>query len=336
MAAVPPLQSHDVAPTLDVGYLWQRSAESAETLQASGTLAVIGFHAGATIMHNDPRFVQVPLQAIGDGTQPLEIWRVDDSVEAGRDGDLSWSTGGGYLMVALRVVEDAHGGVRGAAAHAYRRLLGALLDHGHPHLLRAWNYLADINAGDGDDERYRHFSIGRAEGMAGLSSLSYPAATAIGRVDGVRELVVYALAAKIPGRPVENPRQVSAYRYPRQYGPVSPSFARAMRIDTAAPALLISGTASVVGHASVHDCADAQIAETLRNLDSLVSAAGLGGSPATGTWLKAYVRDVDDTPVVRDALSKAGLVADRLICLHGDICRSELLLEIDGIAQAVD
>lgn len=334
MAAVRPLRTPHVAAPLDVGYVWQASADPTDALRTPGTLAVIGFGSGSPLTYDDPRFVQAPLQPTLAALQPLELWRVDGAVSAGRDADLSWSVGGGYLMAAMRVNEDAHGGIHGAAAHAYRRLLAALASHDHPHLLRAWNYLADINAGDGDDERYRHFSIGRAEGMAGLTSLNYPAATAIGRVDGVRELVVYALAAKTAGKPVENPRQVSAYRYPRQYGPVSPSFARAMRIDMASPALLISGTASVVGHDSLHDCPDAQVAETLRNLDSLVSAAGLDPVLAKTAWLKAYVRHVGDTATVRAALAEAGLSPDRLICLHGDICRSELLLEIDGIAQS--
>jgi chorismate lyase/3-hydroxybenzoate synthase len=334
MAAVHPLHSPHLAAPLDVGYVWRSSADPAEPLRKPGTLAVIGFGCGPIAVHDDPRFVQVPLQATGTGLRPLEIWNVDDAIACGRNGDLSWSMGGGYLMVALRVSEDDHGGIHDAAAYAYRRLLEALALHDHPHLLRAWNYLADINAGDGDNERYRHFSIGRAEGMAGLNSLAYPAATAIGRVDGIRELVVYALAAKVAGQPVENPRQVSAYRYPRQYGPVSPSFARAMRLDMASPALLISGTASVVGHASRHDRADAQIAETIRNLDSLIGAAGMGACLPVTTLLKAYVRNRGDDAVVRPAVEQRGLAAERLICLEGDICRSELLLEIDGVSFA--
>ena len=47
----------------------------------------------------------------------------------------------------------------------------------------------------------------------------YPAATAIGRRDGVRVLQIYALTARCAGVQVENPRQVNAWLYPRQYGP---------------------------------------------------------------------------------------------------------------------
>ena len=62
--------------------------------------------------------------------------------------------------------------------------------------------------------------------------------------------------------------KVSAYRYPRQYGPQPPSFARAMLPPTATQhPLLLSGTAAVVGHASQHaDALLAQIDETFLNL----------------------------------------------------------------------
>ena len=79
-----------------------------------------------------------------------------------------------------------------------------------PHFLRLWNYLVAINAGDGDAERYRLFCQGRARGMAEGGLSQYPAASAIGRQDGVRVLQVYGLAARHHGTAVENPRQVSA------------------------------------------------------------------------------------------------------------------------------
>ena len=87
-------------------------------------------------------------------------------------------------------------------------------------------------------------------------------------------LQVYWLAARTPGTPLENPRQVSAYRYPRQYGPQPPSFARAMLPASPAMPLLLSGTAAVVGHESRHaESVAAQLDETLLNFDSLLGAA---------------------------------------------------------------
>lgn len=317
---------------LDIRY---RHEPAESLLSQPGTLAALDFGSAPDTASSDPRSLRIPLQPIGHAqSTPVEHWRVDGKVDHGIDSDAHWASSSDYLFVHLRIDEDAHGGLRRASAHAYRRLRQMLDRLDYPHLLRAWNYLADINAGHGDDERYRHFTMGRAEGIAGLAPESFPAATAIGRLDDVRELIVYALAARHPGRPIENPRQVSAYRYPRQYGPTPPSFARAMYVETPAPQLLISGTASVVGHATLHDQADAQAAETLCNLQSVLAAAGQTDSGlATDAWLKAYLRDPAYREVLAAALHAHGVADDRVIYLHGDICRADLLLEIDGIAR---
>src|SRR5690606_1613171 len=136
-------------------------------------------------------------------------------------------------------------------------------------LLRIWNYLDAITVGEGDLERYRQFCVGRARGLGSFDVDRLPAATAIGCRDGRRVLQVYWLASHAAGTPLENPRQVAAYRYPRQYGPQAPSFARAMLPPAGSDLpLLLSGTASVVGHETRHaDDLAAQLAETFANFD---------------------------------------------------------------------
>jgi chorismate lyase/3-hydroxybenzoate synthase len=128
---------------------------------------------------------------------------------------------------------------------------------------------------------------------------------------------------------VENPRQVSAWHYPRQYGRTPPSFARAMTLP-ARDALAISGTAAIVGHASAHEGdLDAQLGETLTNLEALLATAGMAAGFDTRSPLKAYVRHSADAPQVRDFLHRR-LPGVPVLLLHGDICRGELLVEIDG------
>ena len=207
-----------------------------------------------------------------------------------------------------------------------------------PRLQRIWNYLDAITLGDGDTERYRRFCVGRARGMGDFDTSTLPAATAIGRCDDERVIQVYWLSAREAGTPVENPRQVSAYHYPRQYGRQSPSFARAMLPPPGGSMpLLLSGTASVVGHASQHvGELLAQIEETLANFDALLGAARLRAPalPAEfgpGTRLKVYVRDHADLPVVAAALDQRfGNRVPRML-LHAAICRRELSMEIDGV-----
>lgn len=302
-------------------------------LQQPDVLAVIGFGASCTLP-SDPRALTIGLEPLG-GAPAFEVWRGVAPVRNGRDGDLRWSSDGEHLFFAIEVDEAAHGGIVAAAAHAYRRLIAFVCAGSTPHLLRLWNYLDAINLGDGDDERYRLFCEGRARGMqtAGMPA-RYPAATAIGRQDGVRVLQVYGLAARTAGVTIENPRQVSAWRYPRQYGPTAPTFARGMRTSSAQ--LLISGTAAVVGHASRHeDDLGAQIEETLANLDSLLRQASIPEARlGTGSVLKAYLRDAADAAAVEAALRERIPRLGGLLLLAGDICRRELLVEIDGAHHA--
>ena len=300
------------------------ATDANDALQEPGTLASLGF--GETGLTGDPRALRVPLAPLG--AAPRENWRVDAEVDCGREGSLRWSAGGGWLFAALEVHEREHGGIEASSEFAYRALCGFVASRGQRHLLRVWNYLHSINEGRGDDERYRQFCMGRARGLAAHDIRRYPAATAIGHRDTPGLLQVYALCATQPGEALENPRQVSAWAYPRQYGPTPPSFARAMKMPDGG--LAISGTAAVVGHASRHDRdVGAQVAETCLNLQALLEAADARDFDADSP-LKIYVRNHDDAPAIEAALATRLDPAVPRVLLMGDICRSELLVEIDG------
>jgi len=321
---------------LQMRYL--EAAELPRLLAGDRLLAAFGFGAGAPRL-DDPRWLRVPLQPLGGGTAPVEAWISQAPVRHGRDAGLAWASDGQLLFGALEL-EEGGDGIHATAQRAYARIRAFLAASPCPHLLRMWNYLDAITEGEGDAERYRQFCVGRAAGLgigAGDGDCRLPAATAIGRCDGRRVLQVYWLAAREPGLAVENPRQLSAYRYPRQYGPQPPSFARAMLPpDGAAMPLLLSGTAAIVGHASQHlDSVQAQVDETLANLDSLIAAArrrapALPPSLGPGSLLKVYVRDREDAAAVAARLdAHLGPSVPRLL-LHAQVCRRELRVEIDG------
>lgn len=323
-------------PRLAVEYV---AADSpAPLLDGDDVLAVFGFGGSAPAALDDPRYLRVPLEPHGRAC--FEVWHARAPVVRGRDGDLRWASDGRLLFGAIEVAEDGDG-IGEAARRAYARLSEYTSGSRTPHLLRIWNYLDAITFGEGDDERYRAFCVGRARGLGDFDVRSLPAATAIGRCDGRRVVQVYWLASVTPGTPVENPRQLSAYRYPRQYGPQPPSFARAMLPPAGgAMPLLLSGTAAIIGHTSMHDGELlAQLDETFANFDALVGAARthdptlpprFGG----GTRLKVYVRDARDVPLVAEALDRRfGDAVPRLL-LHAAICRRELAVEIDGVHGA--
>lgn len=322
------------APVVPLAIRYERAALDA-LLAADDVLAVIGFGRAAPAS-DDPRVLRVGLEPLAPGTAPFEVWRGVAPVRHARDGELAWSSDGEHLFFAIDVDEATHGGIGGAAEHAYARLGPFVAASDTPHILRLWNYLDAINLGDGDDERYRRFCAGRARGMDAHVPARYPAATAIGRHDGVRRLQVYGLAARHAGTPVENPRQVSAWRYPREYGPTAPTFARGMR--TASAELLISGTAAVVGHASRHaGDIDAQLGETIANLQSLAIEAGARPPGLDGhSVMKAYVRHEADAPHVAEMLHARLPSLGGLVLLGGDICRRELLVEVDGVHVLAD
>jgi chorismate lyase/3-hydroxybenzoate synthase len=293
-------------------------------LDAADTLAVFSFSPAAP-QAADPRHLHVEQRAFGP--VPVECWSVAGQVSHGREGDLRWSRGGGWQFMAVEA-DETDDGIEGACERAYERLLAYLSASPERHLLRVWNYLDHINAGEGDAERYRRFCSARARSMAAHGLVRYPAATAIGPRGTPGRLQVYALSACADGHVLENPRQVSAWQYPRQYGPTAPSFARAMLLPQGG--LAISGTAAVIGHASHHvGDVTAQVEEAVANLRALLERAGLPEFDALSP-LKVYVRHPEDVDAVSAALARHLDPSVPRILLQGDICRSELLVEIDG------
>ena len=294
------------------------------------TLAVVGF--GAVPLPQDPRAIRVALTPLAGAAQ-AECWRAHGTVHCGSGDGVRWAADDSHLFGVVEIDERAVGGIEAAARAAYARIRAHTAQGAHPHLLRLWNYIDAINEGAADAERYRRFCVGRAAGLALDPDATHAAATAIGRRDGAPLLQVLWLAARDGGRSHENPRQVSAYRYPRQYGPTPPSFARAMRGPGGT--LYVSGTASVVGHETRHPgdlCA--QLDETLHNLEHLLThAARQDGVPtAFGAHspLKVYLRDAAGLDRVQALLRERLPAATPYIVLAGDICRGDLMVEIDG------
>lgn len=230
-----------------------------------------------------------------------------------------------------------------AARDLYARLLALLDATPYRHLLRIWNVLPRINGMDAAGsaapmERYQAFCRGRAEAFEATFGTGFeshlPAASAVGSTGG-DDLVVAFLSARAPAIPRENPRQTAAWRYPRRYGPRSPSFARAAHEAGGAELLYLSGTASIVGHASVHeDDVVEQTRETIRNLDAVCATTGDFPSCAP-RLLQVYLRRAKDAPAVHaELLARYGQRVE-LLFLRADLCRSELLVEIEGIGTPV-
>ena len=211
------------------------------------------------------------------------------------------------------------------------------------HPIRFWNFVPAINdLMDGGLERYMVFNAGRFEaytqwyGLPGAFGPTLATASAVGTTGA--DLVIYCLAADAPGEAIENPRQTPAWRYSSAYGPRPPCFARATRIVLdGRRLLLVGGTASIVGEASLH-AGDpvAQTAETLANLARLIAAARDGADRGASldrlADLRVYVRRAEDAALVF-GLVRAACPALTPDIVAASICRPELLVEIEGVAE---
>lgn len=303
-------------------------------------LARIRFGDSAPDAVSDAGDVVVPLVPIGRGPA-VEVWRSSLPVESGIEGGIAYRRNAEVLVGHL-VLDESHGGLEAAARRAYADIAALLAAQGYHYALRIWNYFPHINETTPSEERYRSFCSGRQQALDAqdLALHSLPAACAIGSFHpGLR---IYFLAAKTPGVQIENPRQISAFHYPKQYGRRSPAFSRAVVKDWAgSPHLYVSGTASITGHRSRHDGdIGAQLDETVKNLQALVEAGGERAkrrfSLADNTLLKIYIRNPGDADEISQRLKVA--VGDRpgMLFLHGDICRQELLLEIEALCGPCD
>lgn len=282
-----------------------------------------------------PQDFLVPLERLSPGG--VEAWSVPGAAEPAIEAGIKSVRFGSFLLCEAST--DEAEGLVNAAERLYSDLVGHIAAQGCPHIVKAWNYLPRINQGTGDDERYKRFCLGRAQALdRHYPGAALPAGTAVGSGPETR-LQVTLLASDMRPRPVENPRQVSAFHYPRKYGPRSPSFSRAAVIGEQVEQLLfVSGTAAIVGHASMHpmDLA-AQVNETLNNWTALCAHAGLpehGLAKLAGhSVFRAYLRRPEDLAACRALLEQAGIPGHRVLFLKADICRHELLFELDGILQ---
>jgi chorismate lyase/3-hydroxybenzoate synthase len=243
------------------------------------------------------------------------------------------------LFAWLHLDEAALVSMERASLRAYVRLDRLLARLGFPYWLRAWNYLARITEGEGEQERYRQFNVGRFRALAlkpGFEQ-ALPAATAIGTHGG--GLMIGLLAGRCPALQVENPRQVSAFRYPPRYGLCSPSFSRATLQHWRERSLLfLSGTASVVGHMT--QCSSdsrGQLEETLCNIETLLAHAvaqhfpGRHAGEFQPQTYKVYVRSLEVHGDIAAHLNRALAARAPTLVLQGEICRPDLLLEVEGV-----
>jgi enamine deaminase RidA (YjgF/YER057c/UK114 family) len=208
--------------------------------------------------------------------------------------------------------------------------------------VRIWNYVPGIvETMEPGLDRYMAFNRGRYSAVAeswGIETCfehCVPTASAVG-ITGP-DLVIDCLSSAAGGHAVDNPRQTNSWRYSRRYGPMPPCFARGtISMFDGRRMLLIGGTASIVGEESRHSGnIRAQADEALTNIEAVITGAG---GPTRNplerlTDARIYVVNEADAELVEGLLRARSTEALRTETVLARVCRPELLVEIEGLAD---
>lgn len=292
----------------------------------------------------------VPMSRV-DATEPAcEVWYGNGLVKHGQMGDIQYRHDAEVLFGVVLLSEAQFTAqpdktpLQQVTESAYRQIFNLLESLNYPYLFRFWNYIADINTHSFGLERYWQFNLGRQEAFLahGREVIgNVPAACALGFEHQAEKatLTIAFLAGHVAPRNIENPRQTSAYQYPPQYGPRSPTFSRATLVSLGdSEVLFISGTASIVGHATLHPSdVIAQTRETVTNIEAVLAEANAVSVKThfslASLHYKVYLRHVSDLETVRVELERLAGSQLNAIYLQADVCREDLLLEIEATSH---
>ena len=218
------------------------------------------------------------------------------------------------------------------------------------HVFRQWNYIESITDTITGSQRYQIFNDVRTLFYNESDFINgYPAATGIGTTAG--GVVIDFLAATNKNVwPVKNPQQVDAHKYsgevlgnnklPDKFIKSSPKFERAKAIALDDSIIIyVSGTAAIKGQKSVtQNDAYYQTLVTIDNIEQLTGIENLiahnipvsSFSVVEPVSFRIYAKTPADLQKVQTAFkSKFGKMKN-VQYLIADICRPELLVEIEG------
>lgn len=301
-------------------------------LDKPGVLSVVSFNTKCEASLT-PGIIPIGVDSLSDHTSEI-IECGSGTVKRGITGDCQWSSNDDVMCAATWITGEQFEDLEKAAENAYLTILRHIQAAGYGHPFRFWNFIAKINMGNNERELYKKFCTGRLNAFTqlGFSSNIFPAASAVGHHN--KGAVVYVLAGKTAGTHHENPRQQSAYHYPKQYGISSPSFSRATSIKIGNKNIVfISGTASILGHETrAPGDINEQLQLTVSNIEHLVAHINLKPGKFYGT--RVYLRNKKDLSIAQKFLSDK-LHGYEITYSYADICRSNLEVEIEAAFEVL-
>lgn len=221
----------------------------------------------------------------------------------------------------------------------YVEMMKLIADKEGLELVRIWNYVPEILSEFQNGVAYHYFNEARFKAFecAWPNGKAYPAASAIGISGHLFTLEFFA--APVIVQALENKEQKPAAQYSEKYGSFPPLFSRGVIIDNLGQRLLLaSGTASVIGEDSHFENIYDQTERSILNLRILAGQFNLKGyGIGYGfAWediqlLRVYYKKSEDLTKLQTILAKAISPNTQVSYLQADICRQELLVEMEAI-----
>lgn len=325
--------------------------------QSENSLLGAQFYAeNARIINTDLSLptLRVPMARLGEVDSMCTVWQGSGLPQSGQYEAINYRYDDDLLFGVIELSETMFDEnidktpLQQATESAYSQIFSLLDKLSFPYLFRMWNYIADINDQSFGLERYVQFNLGRQDAFLshGRDVVGkVPAACALGFESSSDDdnraqdsLIISFLAGRVEPQCIENPRQISAYQYPQQYGPRSPTFSRASLVTQGSDEVLfLSGTASIVGHKTLHaNDVVAQTRETIANVNAVLIELNSRDSQMkfhlSDLHYTVYVRYIEDLESIRNELKLC--VGDKLkaVYLQANVCRQDLLLEIEATA----
>jgi enamine deaminase RidA (YjgF/YER057c/UK114 family) len=289
------------------------------------------------------------VQLWGVATRPeagQRVETVDLSARGARIRGREW-IGPDFRLLVLAAIDGSAGSGAGAGANRapeqarlmFERASAALAARGYSFLqvARTWIYLARILDwyGEFNQVRNAHFNL---VGLAGADQAPFPASTGIeGRHDGEECLMDLLAIDTRSAQPANGLSVRSVLRTERQGQAVAygSAFARAVVLDRGGKKIIhVSGTASIdaEGHSTHVDDVPAQYCGTLLSIAALLEQEGASLADVCQGTLFAKTAAVAGT--CGEVSRRLGLPALPLVEVIADVCRPELLVEIEAVAIA--
>ena len=220
-------------------------------------------------------------------------------------------------------------GVADQAQRMFQNADRALREQGFSfrHVVRTWIYLARLLDWYGEFNRVRTRFF---ESLGMTDDATFPASTGIQGTDGVGECLMDLLAVEGPAARVQAITDSSRQQRPMSYGS---SFSRGLRLrcgdeDT----VFVSGTASINATGQTLHCwqREAQVLETLLSVAALLEDQGAGLADVRLATL--FCKDLETVDVFERVTRQLGITELPIIPVLADVCRPELMVEIEAMA----